>query len=175
MARGNIPNGLIDAELYINGSNNLAGIAEVELPNVEYATITNEQFGLTSENEVPLIGHFKKLEAKIKMDCVDKSLLSFNNLEPILIEIKGAKQSTNRATHGTVVDGIDATFKGMIKKMSGFKTKPGAKLETDFDMSVTYYKLEIGGKVIVEIDVLNNVNYVNGSSNNLVRRLLGLI
>ena len=174
MARGNIPNALIDAELYINGSNSLAGIAEVELPDVEYATVTNEQFGLTAEIETPLIGHFKKLETKIKLDCVDKSLLNFNNLEPILIEIKGAKQSTSRATHGAVVEGIDATFKGMIKKMSGLKTKPGSKLETDFAMSVTYYKLEIGGKVIVEIDVLNNVNYVNGSSNNLVRRFLGL-
>ena len=34
-----------------NGTNDLAGIGEVELPNVEYATITSEQMGLNAEME----------------------------------------------------------------------------------------------------------------------------
>ena len=79
MARGNIPGALNDVEIYIGGSNRLAGIGEVELPNVEYSTVTAEQIGMTSEYEVPLLGHFKKLEAKIKMDCIDHTLLNFNN------------------------------------------------------------------------------------------------
>ena len=110
MARKKIPNALIDAETYFNGSNDLAGISEVELPNIEYDTVTSEQMGLTAELEVPLMGHFKKLEAKIKMDCVDETVLEINNEKSILIECKGAAQAMSRGTHGADVYGIDATF-----------------------------------------------------------------
>ena len=175
MARGNIPGALNDVEIYIGGSNRLAGIGEVELPNAEYSTVTAEQIGMTSEYEVPLLGHFKKLEAKIKMDCIDHTLLNFNNNDAILVECKGALQSINRITHAAITEGIDATFKGLIKKFDGPKLKPGSKLDSSFDLSVSYYKLEIGGKVIIEIDVLNNINNINGSNNDLIRKFLGLI
>ena len=46
MARTAIPTGIADAEIYIDGSNSLAGIAEVELPNVEFSTVTAEQIGI---------------------------------------------------------------------------------------------------------------------------------
>ena len=174
MGRKQIPNALIDAETYFNGSNDLAGISEVELPNIEYDTVTSEQMGLTAELQVPLMGHSKKLEAKIKMDCVDESILAINNGKSILVECKGAAQAMNRETHNADVYGIDATFKGLIKKMDGLKMKPSGKLETSIDLSVTYFKLEIDGKTVVEIDVLNNVNVIHGLANQAVRKYLGL-
>lgn len=174
MGKNKIPNALIDAETYINGSNSMAGIAEVELPNIEYDTVTTEQMGMTAELEVPLMGHFKKLEAKIKMDCVDETLVAINNDKAVLIECKGAAQSMNRETSSPDVYGIDATFRGLVKKFDGIKMKSSGKLETSFELAITYYKLEINGKAIVEIDVLNNKNSINGVTNNLVRRFLGL-
>lgn len=54
MARKNLPVALVDADIYINGSNSLEGVGEVELPNIEYSTVTTEQFGMTAELEVPL-------------------------------------------------------------------------------------------------------------------------
>lgn len=173
--KNSIPNALVNAEVYINGDNGLAGIGEVELPNIEYSTVTSEQLGLTAEIETPLIGHFKKLEAKIKMDSIDGSLLNFNNLAPILVECKGAHQKTSKITHGSVLGSIDATFKGIIKKFDGPKMKAGSKLESSFDLSVTYYKLTIEGKTIIEIDVLNNISNVNGSINETIRKFLGMI
>lgn len=175
MSRTTIPTALVNAELYINGSNSLAGIAEVELPNIEYATATSEQMGLNAELEVPLLGHFKKLEAKIKMDTVDDSLIGFQNNEPMLFELKGAYQYMSRITHGAGLGDIDATFKGMIKKKDGLKVKPGNKMETSFDIGCTYYKLVIGGKTVIEIDVLNNISNINGASNDLLRKFLGMI
>ena len=108
------------------------------------------------------------------MDCVDESVLEINNEKSILIECKGAAQAMNRETHSADVYGIDATFKGLIKKMDGLKMKPSGKLETSIDLSVTYFKLEIGGKTVIEIDVLNNVNVIHGLANQTVRKYLGL-
>lgn len=92
MSQTKIPNGLINALLYINGTNSLAGISEVELPKIDYATVTTEQLGLSAELEVPLMGHYKKLEAKIKMDSVDDTMIGLNNMQPMMFELKGAYQ-----------------------------------------------------------------------------------
>ncbi len=176
MAKGNsIPTALNKVEIYINGSNSLAGIGEVELPNVENATITIEQVGMTSEYEAPLLGHFKKLEAKIKMECVDETLLTFNNDNSIQVECKGVIQSMNKATHGAQFVGLDVTMVGLIKKFDGLKLKNGSKLETSFDLSVSYYELKISGKQIVKIDTLNSTVIINGFSNDEILSLLGII
>lgn len=81
----------------------------------------------------------------------------------------------NKLTHAPIFVGIDATFKGMIKKFDGPKLKPGSKLEASFDLTVSYYKMEIDGKEIANIDVFNRISNVNGQTNSKIRRLLGLI
>lgn len=174
MAKNKVPVGLIDAEMYFNGSNNLAGIGEIELPKIEIPTISVEQFGMGGELEVPLTGHFKKLEAKIKMNCIDETIADVTNEKSILIECKGAAQKMDKASQSPELYGIDATFKGLIKSIDGPKMKTGDKLEAAIDLSLTYYKLEINGKVILEIDILNNITNLHGVKNDAVRQLMGL-
>ena len=174
MSQTKIPNGLINALLYMNGTNSLAGISEVELPKIDYATVTTEQLGLSAELEVPLMGHYKKLEAKIKMDSVDDTMIGLNNMQPMMFELKGAYQYMDKVTHGAGLGDFDATFKGMVKTIDGLKAKPGAKIETSIDIACTYYKLTFKGKKIVHIDVLNNIAEINGEDNNQLRRYLGM-
>lgn len=174
MAKNKVPVGLIDAEMYFNGSNNLAGIGEIELPKIEIPTIPVEQFGMGGELEVPLTGHVKKLEAKIKMNCIDETIADVTNEKSILIECKGAAQKMDKASQSPELYGIDATFKGLIKSIDGPKMKTGDKLEAAIDLSLTYYKLEINGKVILEIDILNNITNLHGVKNDAVRQLMGL-
>ena len=175
MAKTKLPLAIVDADLYINGSNNLEGVGEVELPNVEYATVTTEQLGMAAEFEAPLIGHYKKMSAKIKMDSMNDTLLNFNNSDSIQVECLGALQELNRMTHSPKITGVDATMKGFITKFDGPKVQNGKKFEGSFDMSLTYYKLTINGKTIINIDVLNGIASVNGDYNNIVRKLLGHI
>ncbi|MBR8700236.1 hypothetical protein IX317_000642 [Fusobacterium sp. DD29] len=174
MAKDKIPAALVDAEVYLNGSNSLAGVAEVELPVVEMVTVNIEQMGMTAELEAPLMGHYKKLDAKIKMDSIDDSMESIDTTKAILVECKGGAQAMDKASQGPKLYGIDATIKGLIKKMEGPKLKPTGKLETTIEMAVSYYKLTIGNKTIIEIDVLNNKSTALGTKNDELRRLMGL-
>ena len=167
MAKTKLPLAIVDADLYINGSNNLEGVGD--------ATVTTEQLGMAAEFEAPLIGHYKKMSAKIKMDSMNDTLLNFNNNNSIQIECLGALQELNRMTHSPKMTGVDATMKGFITKFDGPKVQNGKKFEGSFDMSATYYKLTINGKTIIEIDVLNGISNVNGDYNNIVRQLLGHI
>jgi uncharacterized protein len=46
--------------------------------------------------------------------------------------------------------------------MDGGELTPGSKATLDASLSLTYYKLEHGGRVVQEIDVLNMIHVVNG-------------
>ena len=175
MGKANIPVALNDVEIFINGQNNLVGIGEVELPNLETATVSLNQIGMVSEYDAVLTGHYKKLEAKIKMECIDETLLNFNNEGELMIECKGVIQKMNKITHAPTYIGIDVTFKGMLKKFDGPKLKPGNKLEASLDLSLSYYKVMIDGKEIALLDVFNRISNINGETNGKIRRLLGLI
>nr|DAU87063.1 MAG TPA: tail tube protein [Caudoviricetes sp.] len=175
MGKANIPVALNDVEIFINGQNNLVGIGEVELPNLETATVSLNQIGMVSEYDAVLTGHYKKLEAKIKMECIDETLLNFNNEGELMIECKGVIQKMNRITHAPTYIGLDVTFKGMLKKFDGPKLKPGNKLEASLDLSLSYYKVVIDGKEIALLDVFNRISNINGETNGKIRRLLGLM
>ena len=175
MGKANIPVALNDIEIFINGQNNLVGIGEVELPNLETATVSLNQIGMVSEYDAVLTGHYKKLEAKIKMECIDETLLNFNNEGELMIECKGVIQKMNRITHAPTYIGLDVTFKGMLKKFDGPKLKPGNKLESSLDLSLSYYKVMIDGKEIALLDVFNRISNINGETNGKIRRLLGLM
>ncbi|WP_071124837.1 phage major tail tube protein [Leptotrichia massiliensis] len=175
MGKANIPVALNDVEIFINGQNNLVGIGEVELPNLETATVSLNQIGMVSEYDAVLTGHYKKLEAKIKMECIDETLLNFNNEGELMIECKGVIQKMNKITHAPTYIGIDVTFKGMLKKFDGPKLKPGNKLEASLDLSLSYYKVMIDGKEIALLDVFNRISNINGETNGKIRRLLGLM
>ena len=175
MGKANIPVALNDVEIFINGQNNLVGIGEVELPNLETATVSLNQIGMVSEYDAVLTGQYKKLEAKIKMECIDETLLNFNNEGELMIECKGVIQKMNKITHAPTYIGIDVTFKGMLKKFDGPKLKPGNKLEASLDLSLSYYKVMIDGKEIALLDVFNRISNINGETNGKIRRLLGLM
>lgn len=175
MGKANISVALNDVEIFINGQNNLVGIGEVELPNLETATVSLNQIGMVSEYDAVLTGHYKKLEAKIKMECIDETLLNFNNEGELMIECKGVIQKMNRITHAPTYIGLDVTFKGMLKKFDGPKLKPGNKLEASLDLSLSYYKVVIDGKEIALLDVFNRISNINGETNGKIRRLLGLM
>ena len=175
MGKANIPVALNDVEIFINSQNNLVGIGEVELPNLETATVSLNQIGMVSEYDAVLTGHYKKLEAKIKMECIDETLLNFNNEGELMIECKGVIQKMNKITHAPTYIGLDVTFKGMLKKFDGPKLKPGNKLEASLDLSLSYYKVMIDGKEIALLDVFNRISNINGETNGKIRRLLGLM
>lgn len=54
------------------------------------------------------------------------------------------------------------TMTGKVIKVSQGTSKPGEPPKDKYDLSLTYYKKEIGGQVIHEIDVINMVRTING-------------
>ena len=106
---------------------------------------------------------------------VNDSMLGLNNGDSLMVEAKAALQQENTLTRRTEVLPLDAIISGIIKKIDGIKIKSGAKIESNFELSVNYYKLTIGGRTVVELDVFNRISNVNGKTNDTIRRILGLL
>ena len=57
---------------------------------------------------------------------------------------------------------VVATLRGGLREVDPGEWKPGEKAEFKYAVSVTYYKLEIDGRVMFEIDPVNCVRVIDG-------------
>lgn len=103
----------------------------------------------------------EKLEAMWSMDSVDADLLKrwglgANALTPVVF--RGALQSEDGS-----VAAVTATCRGLVREADWGSWKPGEKSTTKYTMAVRYYRLEIAGATIHEIDVPNMKRVVDGT------------
>ena len=69
-----ISGAVADAEVYINGARDMAGIGKVTLPKISLKKISTSQFGQTAEIELGLIGHYEKMDFKMSMENINGSI-----------------------------------------------------------------------------------------------------
>ena len=62
---------------------------------------------------------------------------------------------------GEVVAAV-ATFRGMLEEVDPGNWKAGDKAETKFNAALSYYKLEVDGQVVYELDPANCIRIING-------------
>ena len=66
-------------------------------------------------------------------------------------------------------------MRGMLKELDMGDWKPGDKAENKYAMALQYYKLEVDGRVMYEIDMVNCVRVIDGVDQMAdVRSALGL-
>ena len=57
---------------------------------------------------------------------------------------------------------VKAEIRGFFKEFDSGKFKARDAAEAEATISVLYYKLEVDGKDVVEVDVMNNIYKVEG-------------
>ena len=150
-----------NARVYLNGNDLIGKAKEVELPKVKPKFSDVSGLGLYGEAEVP-----------IGMDKMESRLL-MNSIYPEFIKVisnprKAAIIIIRSSITGFGQDGVSyekplkAELRGFFKESDTGKFKQGEGTEAEAVMSVIYYKLEIDGQPIFEVDVFNNIYKVNG-------------
>ena len=71
-----IPDKLINAKVYMEGSSALLGVADIELPSLEYVTESMSGLGIAGELDTPVIGHFKAISLKLKWNTVNENAVT---------------------------------------------------------------------------------------------------
>lgn len=162
---------LRDINLFVDGRGYAGKVMEFTLPKL---TVKTEEFragGMDAPVELDM--GLEKLEADFSLDSVDPDALRLWGLaqgEQPALTFRGAVEDRSGTTKAIV-----ARTRGQIKEVDYGSWKPGEKATLKFMAAVDYYKLEIDGETIHEIDVENYTRIVNGVDQVAARRAaLGL-
>jgi P2 family phage contractile tail tube protein len=161
MAINLIPQQLINSKVYVVGAD-LIGMGDVELPDVEHMSETMSGSGMGGEYDSPTIGHVKGMKAKFKFRAAYGTNVALIKPTPTLYDIRASIQALDAATSAYVSYPVRAVINAVPMKKAPGKMEPGKKMDSDLELSVSYYKLIIDGKEVLEVDQLNFIFKVEG-------------
>lgn len=149
--------GIADAQ------NKLAGVTdEVTLPDFENMSETLNLSGMAGEVDSPSIGQFKSVQVEIPFSNVSREALEVAKDDNVSIILRAAQENLDTELLSKSYVGRVITIRGMTKSINFGKLKRGGYGNPSIKKEVIYYKEEIDGKVITEIDKFNGKCIING-------------
>lgn len=161
MAGKKVPDRLINFMGYLEGGA-LAGIADVELPTLTPMSETLSGAGILGEIESPILGQYESMETSINWRTITRDAVRLAAPGAHLIDFRGSMQIMDATTGGYTTEAVRASMKIINKEYGLGSFEPNATTDSEQTFEVTYFKLFIGGKEVVEIDKLSGVVKFNG-------------
>ncbi len=162
-------NKVFDANVYLNNASKHGLASEITCPNI--AALMAEYKALGMVGSVEFFNGFDKMEASIKWTYPDneakKACANFTKPVDIMVRSSKAQYDTGGITAETP---IVIYMKGYPKQHPGGSYKKGEDTEVESTFHVLYYKEEVDGETIVELDVMNNIYKVDGEDLLVERR-----
>jgi P2 family phage contractile tail tube protein len=153
-----IPQTLTNMNLHVDGKAFNGKVMELNLPKLKRKTEEHRAGGMDAPVAIGL--GLEILEASFTTSGIDVDLLRFFGTADDTIAhvvFRGAfKQLTGE------VEPAIATFRGMVEELDPGSWKSGEKNENKFTLKGTYYKLEIGGALVYEIDPQACIRVIDG-------------
>lgn len=145
----NLPGFLLrNCMLWADGVSKLGQIGDITPPVPQEKLEEIRNAGMIKPREIKL--GYEKLEFGFKMPSVDPQILKLFGLKPGVetsFMVTGALVDEDGSEHSAVL-----TIRGFLKSPDMGTWKPGDPSETDSQCAVHYYKLEIDGNHIIEMD-----------------------
>ncbi len=157
-----VPERLSNFIIYTDG-NAQAGVADIQLPSFEQTTETVKGAGLAGEYESPNIGHFQSMKLGVNWVTVNGDMLS--NIAPKvrMFDCRGINQVLDKSSGTYQRIPVRVLCRGIVNKSELGKMEKGSPYDASTEMEVTYIKVEIDGKSIIELDKLNYKFVVDGT------------
>ena len=152
-------NSITNANAYRDGNTLIGKLEQIDLPAIKFKSEDISALGLFSNVEIPT--GLEKMEAKLKWNSIydaDWKAASPVTSSTIVVKSNMVKQTAGGRTEQIPVT---ASVKGVYKELPTGNLKANAKFDgAEHLMSVNYYKLEVGGKKIYEVDIFNNILFI---------------
>lgn len=144
--------------LFIAGKSYVGKASEFNAPELEEENQEYRAAGMDMAIDVST--GMKKLTADFTLNSHSKEVLALYGVSSgtkTVFIVREAMESFDGS-----VTAVVHTMEGKIIKISQGTSKPGEPPKDKYDLSLVYYKQEIGGKVVHEIDAMNTVRIIDG-------------
>lgn len=149
--------------IYKSGKELIGVAGELNLPEVSNLTDTMEGAGTGGNMDVPVIGLIEDMEMEISFMSLCNDIFSIMDpTEATDLTLNGAIQGTDAGTGAVGYVPVSISIRGVMKKFAPGSMKSGAKMSSSVTLGLSYYKIVMEGKTMLEIDRLNGVFVING-------------
>lgn len=162
MSQSNIPDKIINFNVYSDTEKLLGVSGEVTLPDFEPMTETLSGAGILGEIESPTPGHFGSQEIEIQFRTLTQSAFKVFENDSNTFIFRAAQQSRAVTSNKSEVRPLKIVVKGASKGGNLGKLGVGAPTETTVKLEIYYIKVEENGETLLELDKLNCIYVVNG-------------
>ena len=154
-------NKVYDANIYVNNANKHGQASEITAPNVTY--IMNEYQSLGMFGTARFTNGIEAMECTIKWTYPDNEaqIALANPYEAVDLLICSSKAVYDGAGLSDEQP-IRMFVRGFPMQHQGGTFAPKTDVEVESQLAVNYYKLEVDGEEIIEVDTINNILKING-------------
>ena len=153
-----IPQTLANLNLFVDGVSFQGDVTSLTLPKLAIKTEEHRVGGMDAP--VELDQGMEKMEAGFSVTGVRKESLKFFGLTDGTA-FNGTFRGAFKGLKGAITP-VVVTLRGTLKEVDMGDWKAGDKAEFKYSLALTYYKFEIDGRVMYEIDPLGMKRVVNG-------------
>lgn len=154
-------NRLTNANVYVDGTSHLGKVEEINLPEITFMLSEHKALGMIGKFE--LFSGVDKMEATLKWNAFYADVLKkFSDPRKALqIQVRSSLETYN--SQGLLQEQpCVAYLTGQPKNFPAGNFKQHDNVEASSKLTITAYKLEIGGRPVIEFDALSNIFMVDG-------------
>ncbi|WP_350649128.1 phage major tail tube protein [Pseudomonas sp. HY13-MNA-CIBAN-0226] len=166
-----VPQTLYLMNMFVDGINFAGDVPTLTLPKLKIKT--DEYRGGGMDAAIDMDQGMEKLEASFSTRGVRREALRYFGLAD-QTAFNSVFRGSYKGQKGMTV-AVIATLRGMLSEVDPGDWKAGEAAECKYAISVSYYKLEVGGRLMYEIDPVSCVRVIDGVDQlAAVRRDLGM-
>ncbi|MDL2280323.1 phage major tail tube protein [Selenomonadales bacterium OttesenSCG-928-I06] len=156
------PEALINTKVY-DGVNDLLGIANITLPDIENLNETVSGAGIAGEVEAAILGHFSAMSISLEWRTINKHLISLSTPNAHDLDIRGAQQVYDPGSGEVKVQPVRIYVKCRPKKLGLGSAGASQTTGSTTDLEVVYIKVIIDGETFLELDKFNYICIIGGT------------
>jgi P2 family phage contractile tail tube protein len=160
-----------DFTVWINDIGKIGESPNFQPPEINIQTEEFRGGGMDGPAEIPM--GIEKIEFDFNLHTWDEQVWSNLGYGPgsldVPITFRGYLLTASGAEKGVVIE-----THCLIKSIKPSKVEAGKKADLSIHVSANYYRHEIDGRTVVEIDVFNKITIIGGNDKSAnARRILG--
>lgn len=157
-----VPERTINYKVFVGGSQDMAALATIELPDIEMMSDTVSGAGIAGEVESPTLGQTGSMAATMTFRTIYAPALSLNAPKSHEIDARASMQVYDAGLGQYKTTPVRVAMRGVPKRTGLGSLEVGAATDSEIELELTYLSVWVDNKQTIEIDKYNFKHVVNG-------------